>query len=94
MKNPILPDMSDVLHLMSDVLGGNVGQIVRHLSFVDDNRLDVLRLEICISFISTVVPERNQNLKPFSYCQTFCIDINQHSTSYLYGLEHINHNIY
>ena len=34
MKNPILPDMSDVFHLMSDVWGENVGQIVRHLSFV------------------------------------------------------------
>ena len=39
MKNPILPDMSDVLHLMSDVFTQNVGQFVRHLSFfvVDNN---------------------------------------------------------
>ena len=31
MKNPFLPDMSDVLLLMSDVLAKNVGQIVRHI---------------------------------------------------------------
>ena len=41
MKNPNLPDMSDVLHLMSDVFTQNFGQIVRHLPFVDANRLDI-----------------------------------------------------